>query len=320
MLHLFIVNPIAGKADATAYLVPKLRETLSSLSIDAKIVYTRYAGHGTAIAREYARRGEPVRLYACGGDGTLNEIIAGAFGYPNVQVAPVPCGSGNDFIKSFGNQQDFLNILALIEGEPVTIDLMEADGRVAVNICSVGLDAQVAYGASRFRRVPFCGGSMAYHLSVLESLGSHLGHHLTIQVDDEVFQGEYLLACMANGQYYGGGYRSTPLASLNDGLLDVVLVKKVSRLKIASIIARYKAGTHFVEQQIDPRLSQWVTFRRASQVSIRSEYDFIANLDGECGPRHTFSVRILPQAGCLVLPKPLAARYRQQTINSLVVE
>jgi len=143
----------------------------------------------------------------------------------------------------------------------------------------------------------------------LECLCSHLGNSLTVEIDGVVFKGEYLLVCIANGTCYGGGFYSAPLARMDDGLLDVVLIKKVSRLKIASIIARYKAGTHFQGGRIDPKLTPWITFCRAKSVVIRSKEDFIANIDGECGPRRNFAAQIMPKAACLVVPERLAVDY-----------
>lgn len=107
MEHVFIVNPVAGKADARNFLLPELERAKQALGAEATVECTTRPGEARDIARRWAQTGAPVRLYACGGDGTLNEVFAGALGFVNAQVASVPCGSGNDFIArrapSFGH-------------------------------------------------------------------------------------------------------------------------------------------------------------------------------------------------------------------------
>ena len=104
---------------------------------------------------------EPVRFYACGGDGTLNEVFSGAYRYPDAQVACVPLGSGNDFVKNFGTAEEFLDLEDNIAGIAVPVDLMQVgESQISAAICSVGLDAAVAYSIPHFRRLPLCGGTM----------------------------------------------------------------------------------------------------------------------------------------------------------------
>ena len=102
MEHVFIVNPVAGKADARNFLLPELERAKQTLGAEATVECTTRPGEARDIARRWAQTGAPVRLYACGGDGTLNEVFAGALGFANAQVASVPFGSGNDFIPNDG--------------------------------------------------------------------------------------------------------------------------------------------------------------------------------------------------------------------------
>ena len=89
MKHVFIVNPVSGKADASLYLVPRLIDAAAGAGVDYAVELTQHAGHAAEIARQYGDDGEPVRLYACGGDGTLNEVFTGAYPYKNAEVASV---------------------------------------------------------------------------------------------------------------------------------------------------------------------------------------------------------------------------------------
>lgn len=309
MQHVFIINPTAGKANIAEYMAKNIDRAAQKTGVGYVIEYTRAAAHATELARRYANSGEPVRLYACGGDGTLNEVMEGAYPFPNAQVAPVSCGSGNDLVKNFGGPEDFLDIASLIDGQVVPIDLMKVNDRIGVNICSVGLDAAVAYSLPNYRRLPLMGGKMGYNLAIAERLFQPLGDRLTIDIDGKVITGDFLLACFSNGICYGGGYYSTPLARLDDGILDIILVRKLSRLRIAGIIAKYKQGLHIENGQIIPSLQKDVQFLRGRRVQITAPKDFIANTDGECGPLRSFTVEVMPLAGRLVVPKPLAEKY-----------
>ena len=138
MEHVFIINPVAGRADARSFLCRSLKRQSGPLGLRRRWSAPPARGEAKDIARRWAQKGAPVRLYACGGDGTLNEVFAGALGFANAQVASVPCGSGNDFIRTFGQSSLFLDIAAQMNGRAVPIDLIETDSGVCAAICSVG--------------------------------------------------------------------------------------------------------------------------------------------------------------------------------------
>lgn len=308
MKHVFIVNPKAGKADASQFFVPSLIERIAPLKLDYAVEITNRPGHATEITKHYAMTRDPVRFYACGGDGTLNEVFTGAYRYPQAEVACVPLGSGNDFLRNFGTVEDFLRIEENIAGSAVPIDLMLVDDKeISVSICSMGLDAAVAYGIPKYRRIPLCGGTMAYNISIVEHVCRRLGCPMTVTVDGKKFVGTYLMTAVANGMTYGGGYKAAPRAKLDDGLLDVLMVKKISRLRIAGVVGKYQAGRHFEGDEIVPALRDIITFVRGREITIQPQRPEIANIDGECGPRTGLRVKVLPLAGRFVLPAHLAA-------------
>lgn len=318
MKHVFIVNPCAGKADATGTLVPHLIEQLAPMDLDYKIELTAYPHHATEITKQYAMAREPIRFYACGGDGTLNEVLAGAYQYPQAEVACVPLGSGNDMVRNFGTKEDFLNIADLVAGSAVPIDLMEVNGKIGVAICSAGLDADVASDMPKFRRMPLCSGSMAYGLAVVENLCKPMGKVMSITIDGEMFVGKYLVAAVANGSYYGGGVCAAPAARVDDGLMDVVLVKKISRARIAAVIGRYQKGTHMDHAgAVAEDLADVITFRRGSEVVIQPEEAVIGNIDGEVEKESRIEIHNLRHAARFVLPAKLVATYQPSDIKVL---
>lgn len=253
--------------------------------------------------------GTPVALYACGGDGTLNELVQGAAGSANVAVGCVPCGSGNDYVRNFGaaGQAPFLDFAAQLQAQPCRVDLLQTSLGIGIDICAAGLDAQVAYGIPKFRRLPGCGGTAAYTLSILQAMLSRFGHKLRVAIDGKENTGTYMMAAICNGGYYGGGYQAAPYAAMDDGLLDIVLVKPISRIQVAGILAKYKAGRHMQDADtIVPEFRSFMTFYRARSVEMQvlDNRPIIATIDGECAPVMELKAEVLPSALNVLLPRP----------------
>ena len=304
MRHIFIVNPVSGKADASGTLVPRIITAAKGLEAEYEVQLTEYPGHAVQLARQAAQSG-PVRLYACGGDGTLNEVLMGARESETAEVACVPCGSGNDFVRNFGGGERFLDLPDLIQGHAVPIDLIETQYGISAAICSAGLDAQVAYGIPKFRRLPLCGGSMAYNLSIAQCVCGRMGHKLRVTADGEVLEDDFLMLAICNGCAYGGGFVTAPEADMNDGELDLVLVKKISRLRMARVIGLYKSGAHIQNGRVAPEVADIITYKRVRQVELETldGRPIVVTQDGECAPRNTLTAKVKPSAARVVLPK-----------------
>lgn len=313
MKHVFIINPKAGKTDQTLLLPDKLAQAAQEADVAYEIIPTQYKGHATELARQYGESGEAVRLYSCGGDGTLNELFRGGYPYKNVEVACLPYGSGNDFLRSFGTQAEFLSVSDAIAGCAIEIDLIRANEGVSAAICSAGLDAAVAYHIPKYRRLPFCGGSMAYNLSIVENLCKPIGRRLHIEIDGEPMEENLLIVTVCNGVAYGGGYLASPNADLQDGKLEVLFVRKMGRLRASKALAKYKVGKHLERDEVIEELRDIMTYRRAERVDITvaDGKPVIINIDGECGPAESLHAQVMPRAARFVLPAPVYARYKQ---------
>lgn len=305
MEHIFIINPVAGKTNAAVELEPRIRQVSRELGVDVRVEITRAAGDAARIARDMAACGRPVRLYACGGDGTLNEILQGAAGHPQVELACLPLGSGNDFVRNFSCPiERFRDVKAQIRGEAQSLDVILTDRGYCAAICSAGLDAQVAYGIPKFRRIPLCGGTMAYKLSILQQLLGPLGRRLVLEIDGQRMEQDCLMAAVCNGSTYGGGFYAAPQASLTDGLLDVVVVRRIGLLRIARVLGLYKAGRHMRDGEVLPELQDVIWTTRARHVAVHPADggDIVVNRDGECAPLPGLEAQIVPGAVRFVLP------------------
>lgn len=293
MKHYFIVNPVSGKGKASNAYIPVIEKYIGENKLDAEIYVTKAFRDGQRYVEEIAKKGEPVRFYACGGDGTLYEVVNGCYKYPNCEVACIPLGSGNDFVRLFGSDT---NLEKHINGVPTKLDLIFTEGKVAINQCSMGVDAEVCAKQAEFKKLPLVSGEAAYDLSLLYCMAGKLKSEFKVTIDEEVFEGTYLFCYVGNSRWYGGGYKAGPLAEPADGLIDVVLVKlDRSRLKLLPLISKYKAGEHL----------DWdiTTYRRAKKVVIESKKTAAVNVDGECEYVTERSFEIMENAITFVVPQ-----------------
>ena len=232
MKHLFIINPAAGSRNQTEDYRKKIADVCESRGLDYAIRVSGAPGRCCKIAREAAESGDDYRIYACGGDGTLNEVVNGAAGFPNVSVTCYRGGSGNDFVKIFSDPNAFQNLERLLDCREVEFDLMRCNDDICLNICSVGLDARIGTDVSNYKRLPLLSGFRAYAVSTLVNVVKGISEHYVVKLGDEVIDGNQTMICACNGRYYGGGFNPVPTADPCDGWLDVLVVRHVSRLQV----------------------------------------------------------------------------------------
>ena len=319
MRYLFILNPAAGKQDCTVQLIPQLQQAAVRAGIPVDAVATcktEYAGHAKALARtaaeEAAKAGEQLHIWTAGGDGTLVEALTGVQGFANAAVGCLPYGSGNDFLRTYGTRAEFTDLDAQLAGGEVTIDLLETSLGLSATICAAGLDAQVAYGIPKFRRIPLCGGEVSYLLSIVEQLCGHIGRRVTFTIDDEELTVDCLMCAICNGRAYGGGFLAAPEADPADGWLDVMIVRRVGRLTIAKLLGMYKSGRHFVNGQLTEEAKPYFLYRRARRVALRpadGRGPIVATADGECAPCDAVEAVLRPLSGRILLPAPAYERF-----------
>lgn len=274
MKHLFIINPAAGSRDRTKQYSVAIHEACTLRDLDYRIEVSAAPGECRRIAREAAESGEEYRIYACGGDGTLNEVVAGAAGHDNVAVTVYSGGSGNDFVKLFDDPKAFFDLDRLLDAQEETFDLIRCNDDFALNICSVGLDARIAADVANYKRLPLLSGFRAYAVSTLVNVIRGIAEHYVVELNGETFDADHTMICVCNGRFYGGGFNPVPEADPTDGLLDVLLVKKVSRLQVAQVVGKYKAGRY-------SELPHLVKHLKTDHLKIRCDRPNPVNLDGE---------------------------------------
>lgn len=306
--HIFVVNPAAGKEDRTE----PIRKAAMNVRTDGKVeIYTTSApGDATRFLEERLKDAPyPVRVYACGGDGTLHEVAEGVYRAhnPRVAVGPIPTGSGNDFIKYFGIQESkFRSIAAMSKGRIVPCDLIRLTDDfdkecICVNIASAGFDADVSRSMQKIKNFPLMTGSGAYKTAVVKHLFSRLGHRYKVLCDgkpvgEELKKDEYLFVIGANGSHYGGGFKASPKSRIDDGLLNMIIIEKIGRGTFVRIVGKYRKGEYF--EDLEGRMIH----KTCRKIQILSENPIPMNLDGEDVLMKNPLMEVLPSALMLILP------------------
>ena len=324
MRYLFLLNPAAGREDCTERLRLQAEGALRRAGIPREawaIRRTEYRGHARALAEAAAREGGPVRIYAAGGDGTFSEALAGARPYPEAAVGCIPTGSGNDFLRTFGSKPEFLDLDGQLAGSVVPLDLMETDLGPSVSVCAAGLDAQVAAVAARFRHNPLFHGEAAYLLSAAREICGPIGRQMRFTVDGETFEAPVMMCAACNTRDYGGGFRAAPAARPDDGLIDLIVVRRISRATLLRLLNRYKQGRHFAGGALAPDLSRYLIYRQARHITIEladGRGPITATADGECAEVSRLEIRLAPLAARVILPAAVCRRQhaaaRQATV------
>ena len=304
MKYLFIVNPAAGKGNRQSKIINGIRQCLENSDFDYDIYITKAPGDAKQTANKAGKSGEEISVFACGGEGTVFEVLNGIVGYDNVNLGVIPCGSANDFLKFFPSSAPFSDISEQINGTAVPTDIIKANDYYCLNGCSVGMDAVVARDMSIFKSWRGVSGSMAYKLAVLKTFFGKIGVSINLSVDGAKPKHEdCLFAVIANAPYYGGGYKSAPDANPFDNKLDFTKVDTISKLKVPKFLSLYEKGLH--------SSLEYCTLKPCSSMEFWSEKAVPVNLDGEIieSKHMTFS---LEKGGVnFILPKSVYANIKK---------
>lgn len=306
--HIFIINPVAGTGKAHSLFMPKILSELKKYSIDYKFHITT----GVLDAKRFVKRlcyfrkdeNQTLRFYACGGDGTLSEVVNGANNCKNIEIACIPAGSGNDFIRNFKNA-DFKNIEKQINANSQKIDLMKCtlDDKYSVegvNIVNMGLDCQVVKYMEKVKKTKIINGSMAYIYGALKAFFKIESYDVSVKADDKkIFDGAMTLLAIGNGTTYGGGFRAAPRAVTNDGLLDICIVKKINRRQFLELIGDYRNGNHID----NPNTKDIIKYEKAKKFEIQSRNGLDISFDGELVKIYKAIVEVIPRAINFVVPE-----------------
>ena len=304
MKHVFVVNPAAGKGKKLPAVLGAVTYACEELGVDFEIYHTVTVGDGIRYVREACEKskGGPIRFYACGGDGTLYEVINGAVGCPNAEVAVIPTGTGNDFIKAFSSPEFFSDVKRQLLGKPEALDLIRYNGRYCINVLNVGFDCDVVQKVSGIKRSALVPSKLAYLFSVASVFTKSFGTDFRVTIDDkETIEKEFTLMAVAGANYYGDGFKVAPTALLNDGYLNLCLVDKVTRAQFARIVSEYKAGRHIGAD--GKSRYPFIRYQTCRKIMLESYRPLGVCADGEISPYKAVQIEVQPKAISFSIPK-----------------
>lgn len=298
MRYVFIANPNAGAKNGFEKYRDRITVTCEKLGVPYKFMLTRLGADLTDFARSEGETGDEVRIIVLGGDGGICGAANGIIGMENVEFGIIPCGSGNDYVKTFGGAQGFEDVEHYLTAPSRYVDAIHTGHFASVNICSMGIDAIICDRTNRMAKTKKFLGSGTYTLSVLISMLGKVYNTLKVTIDDQyVYEGDFMFSLAACGRYYGGGYQGAPMADPSDGLLDFVMIKRVSKLKMARLLGEYKSGRYPESKKFEGLL----TVRRGKKMKIESAKPSIVNIDGECLTLSEVTFEVIPRALRLIV-------------------
>ena len=300
MKHLLIVN--GTKKESKKQELEKIFSHFEGL--DHEIHYTTAIGEATTFLKDYfsKEKEQEVTVYACGGDGTINEVCNGLVGFPNANMAIIPLGTGNDFVKYYGGLKAFEDIDAIIHGEKHQIDVSLIQGAeegpiYSINVTNIGFDAYVGeMGSINARK----GKKNPFNRAIPGGILKAWKNKVVVSCDGRKINDKSLFLCtMAHGKYYGGQYCCGPKSDNEDGYFEFALVKKISIFSFVKMVKSYNDGTHLD----NPKFRKYFEIAKGKHAEITCEKRTGLCVDGETVHGTHFTVDVVPGAIRFIVPK-----------------
>ena len=264
----FIVH--GGRADR-----PELRHVVSWVrqrghAVDVRVTWE--TGDGIHLAAEAADQGTDV-VIACGGDGTLNEVVNGLDGRDDVSLGVVPLGTANDFARQTGIPEDADHAMdVILRRKPVRIDTASMNGRRFVNVSTGGVGAEATAETPADFKASL--GPLAYAITAVRKLaGSEAARQASFTSAGFSLDTEFLAFAVGSARVTGGGTIMTPDASVTDGLLDLCVIEAMSMRDFAGLAMSVKRGEHLGLPGVHYAQLPWLKVTGTEPLAV--------NLDGE---------------------------------------
>lgn len=292
----FIVNPVAGSGNGEK-AGRIIDSACSKADISYKLLYTEKSGHATVLAQECCARHDCLAVIAVGGDGTVNETLAGMDLSKEIIFGVIPAGTGNDFNMALNKTEDISAILeAMFKMNTHYIDYMNVSRRRCVNVASLGFDVDVLTRFNQYKKR--IKGKIAYYLALARTVLNPQFRKARVTCDGDEFYCEYALIAAGNGICYGGGIPVTPEAVLDDGCIDLCIIKKLKRRQLLPVLLKFLHGDHVH--------SEHTIYRKCKSLTVRQEGGLEINTDGEIFNSDIFTCSV---EGKLLTFKPPSQQY-----------
>lgn len=312
MKYAFLVNPASGQGKHDSGIVSEIEDLIKGCpNKDIRLYYTRGEKDATylsgLLAEDAAMNGEEIVVFACGGDGTVQEVVNGIYDHDNAILGVVPVGSGNDFVRELGkkgeNSSRYLNLPEQLDGFVTKVDLIriswiengEERSQLIANGINIGFDGNTAILAHNLKKLPLVSGTGSYLLAVAVNLAGKKGQKLRITADGKNFHtGKLLLVTAANGGFCGGGVQSCPNADMADGLIELLAIKDLPRRRFVALFPKYKKGRLFSIKGVEDLAAYTQAKNILIEPMLGPKMKFVG--DGEVFETGALRVEVVPKA------------------------
>ena len=308
MIYHFILNPKSGRTRKYHNVEVAIKSACKKRALNYHIYYTTCPGDAMEYVASMVRISQDRQRFICiGGDGTINEVVNSAPCNDNVEFGVIPSGSGNDFIRNFTNKKLFEDIEAQLDGDTISLDLIKCNDVYSVNMVNIGFDCAVARKASQLKKSKLIPARFSYIAGLIVTAFHKIGTKMKITFDDgEVIERVLTLTAIGNGRYCGGGFCAAPKAKLDDSILDMCIIEKISIFKFLTLVGSYKKGKHLE----DKRAQKVMSYRRLDHFKMEFEKPVPVCLDGEIKGFKNIDFSVVPNGFKFVIPKGCEYKYQ----------
>lgn len=287
MKHIFLVNSFSLKNKTTS-MVKAIEAVCREEKIDYDIeINTSYLSTED-ILDKYSE--DKNIIIAIGGDGTINRVLNGIVNTNNI-LGYIPYGTGNDFYRT--NKE-------LLKDGINKIDLVKINEKYFINIACFGIDADIANQEElKFKFIP---EKQKYNIGLVRNFLTYRAKHFEVDINDKTIEDDFTTIAVCNARYYGGGYRVSPNSKVNDGLLEVVLVRKTNKANMARLITSMKEAKHLLSNKVDVIQTDKLTIKSPKKVGC--------NIDGEKYVSDSFDIELIKDG--------INIYYNQDMINKVL--
>lgn len=269
MLHI-IANKNAGNGKGAETLI-KAEDYFKEINLPYTVHITEYPKHATEIAHSICSEAETEKIIVIGGDGTLNETLGGMDNFDKIPLAVLPCGTGNDFAEAAKIPFDIKeNLDFILNGQPKFTDFLQMGDIRGLNAIGTGIDVDVLVRYAKHKKKT----KKTYYKSLISALIHFKPYKFSAEFNGENKKYKAFLVLAANGISIGGGIPASPNSVLDDGLMDIVIVDSVAKIKIPSYLMKLMKGKILSLKETH--------YTRTDEIEVTPEnYSGTVQVDGE---------------------------------------